>query len=254
MPPSTAPTRRPARRRRRPTRREESEPDHVREPRRPAVLERPFAEPRLEHLVVEDAREAPASAEHEPERELQCEQRQQHPPAGQHGDERDDADDCLVHARRPRVDHLRVVVGVRSPLHSGKYLPAVARPAPTTIPGPVARYAPAALVAALLVATGFAFLHTESLKLETSPIRQTRVTKLFSPVCRCDYEQGADRVPAGEARRRQRLDRRRRRAATCGSSRRAAGARARRVPLERTRRRRVRSSATAPTVPVCAST
>ena len=49
----------------------------------------------------------------------------------------------------------------------------------------VARYAPAALVAALLVATGVAFLHTESLKLETSPIRQTRVTKLFSPVCEC---------------------------------------------------------------------
>ncbi len=49
----------------------------------------------------------------------------------------------------------------------------------------VTRYAPAALVAALLVATGLAFLHTESLKLETSPIRQTRVTKLFSPVCRC---------------------------------------------------------------------
>ena len=50
----------------------------------------------------------------------------------------------------------------------------------------MARYAPAALVAALLAATGFAFLHTESLKLETSPIRQTRVTKTFSPVCRCD--------------------------------------------------------------------
>jgi hypothetical protein len=50
----------------------------------------------------------------------------------------------------------------------------------------VARSAPAVLVAALLVATGIAFLHTESLKLETSPIRQTRVTKLFSPVCRCD--------------------------------------------------------------------
>lgn len=48
------------------------------------------------------------------------------------------------------------------------------------------RYAPAALVAVLLAATGFAFLHTESLKLETSPIRQTRVTKTFSPVCRCD--------------------------------------------------------------------
>ena len=50
----------------------------------------------------------------------------------------------------------------------------------------MAKYAPAALVAVLLVATGFAFLHTESLKLETSPIRQTRVTKLFSPVCRCE--------------------------------------------------------------------
>ena len=48
------------------------------------------------------------------------------------------------------------------------------------------RYAPAALVAVLLAATGFAFLHTESLKLETSPIRQTRVTKTFSPVCRCE--------------------------------------------------------------------
>ena len=54
-----------------------------------------------------------------------------------------------------------------------------------TIHEAVARYAPAVLVAALLVAAGAAFLHTESLKLETSPIRQTRVTKLFSPVCRC---------------------------------------------------------------------
>jgi hypothetical protein len=49
----------------------------------------------------------------------------------------------------------------------------------------VAKLAPAALVAALLLATGAAFLYTESLKLETSPIRQTRVTKTFSPVCDC---------------------------------------------------------------------
>jgi hypothetical protein len=53
------------------------------------------------------------------------------------------------------------------------------------VKGRWARYAPAVLVAVLLVATGAAFLRTESLKLETSPIRQTRVTKLFSPVCRC---------------------------------------------------------------------
>jgi hypothetical protein len=40
-------------------------------------------------------------------------------------------------------------------------------------------------VAALLVATGTSFLYVESLKLEPSPIRGTRVTKLFSPVCDC---------------------------------------------------------------------
>jgi hypothetical protein len=49
-----------------------------------------------------------------------------------------------------------------------------------------AKHAPAALVAALLVATGLSFLYVESLKLEPSPIRGTRVTKLFSPVCHCD--------------------------------------------------------------------
>ena len=42
------------------------------------------------------------------------------------------------------------------------------------------------LVAVLLVATGLSFLFVESLKLEPSPIRGTRVTKVFSPVCRCE--------------------------------------------------------------------
>jgi hypothetical protein len=50
----------------------------------------------------------------------------------------------------------------------------------------VSRHAPAVLVAALLVATGLSFLFVESLKLEPSPIRGTRVTKVFSPVCRCE--------------------------------------------------------------------
>ena len=49
----------------------------------------------------------------------------------------------------------------------------------------MARYAPAALVAALLVATGLSLVYVESLKLEPSPIRGTRVTKVFSPACRC---------------------------------------------------------------------
>ena len=50
----------------------------------------------------------------------------------------------------------------------------------------MARYAPAALVAALLVATGLAFAYTEQLKLTRSPIFGTRVPlKVFSPVCGC---------------------------------------------------------------------
>ena len=56
-------------------------------------------------------------------------------------------------------------------------------------PRAVIRYAPAALVAALLAATGFAFAYTESLKLTPSPIVGTRVlTKVFSPVCDCDTD------------------------------------------------------------------
>ncbi len=56
-------------------------------------------------------------------------------------------------------------------------------------PGAVARYAPAALVAALLVATAAAFAYTERLKLTPSPILGTRVDrKVFSPVCRCETD------------------------------------------------------------------
>jgi hypothetical protein len=49
----------------------------------------------------------------------------------------------------------------------------------------VGRYVPAALVAALLVATAAAFAYTERLKLTPSPILRTRVDKLLSPVCEC---------------------------------------------------------------------
>jgi hypothetical protein len=52
----------------------------------------------------------------------------------------------------------------------------------------VARYAPAALVAALLVATAVAFVYTEKLKLTPSPIVGTRVDKVFSPVCDCETD------------------------------------------------------------------
>src|SRR2546428_12272619 len=52
----------------------------------------------------------------------------------------------------------------------------------------VGRSAPAALVAALLVATAAAFAYTERLKLTPSPILRTRVDALFSPVCECGTE------------------------------------------------------------------
>ena len=47
------------------------------------------------------------------------------------------------------------------------------------------RLAPAALVAALLVATSAAFVVTEQLKLTRNPIVGPRVDKVFSPVCDC---------------------------------------------------------------------
>ena len=51
------------------------------------------------------------------------------------------------------------------------------------------RFAPAALVAALLVATATAFAYTERLKLTPTPIKGTRVApKLFSPVCECETD------------------------------------------------------------------
>ena len=49
-----------------------------------------------------------------------------------------------------------------------------------------ARLAPAALVAALLVATSTAFVVTEKLKLTRNPIVGPRVDKLFSPDCDCE--------------------------------------------------------------------
>jgi hypothetical protein len=50
----------------------------------------------------------------------------------------------------------------------------------------VAKYAPVALVAALLVATAMAFVYTEKLKLTLSPIFSPKVEKVLSPVCDCE--------------------------------------------------------------------
>ena len=55
------------------------------------------------------------------------------------------------------------------------------------------RLAPAALVAALLVATSVAFVVTEKLKLTRNPIVGPRVDKVFSPVCDCATDSAAIR-------------------------------------------------------------
>jgi hypothetical protein len=49
----------------------------------------------------------------------------------------------------------------------------------------VAKYVPTILVFAVLVGSAAAFAVAERLKLEPSPILGTRVTKSFSPVCKC---------------------------------------------------------------------
>jgi len=49
----------------------------------------------------------------------------------------------------------------------------------------VSRNAPTILALLLIVATATAFAVTQRLKLEPSPISQTRVSDVFSPVCRC---------------------------------------------------------------------
>jgi hypothetical protein len=49
----------------------------------------------------------------------------------------------------------------------------------------VGRNAPTLLALVLLVATATAFAVTQRLKLEPSPISQTRVADVFSPVCEC---------------------------------------------------------------------
>jgi len=48
--------------------------------------------------------------------------------------------------------------------------------------------APTVLALLLLVGTATAFAVTQRLKLEPSPISQTRVAKVFSPVCECDTD------------------------------------------------------------------
>src|SRR6266542_2311241 len=100
--------------------------DEVGEPGRPRILDRPLAEARLHHLEVEDAGQAPAPAEGEAERELQGQEPEQPPPAGEQGDDGDDADRPLVEAWGAGVDHVAVVIGVRGRRpgrrHAGAFL------------------------------------------------------------------------------------------------------------------------------------
>ena len=74
-----------------------------------------LAEARLDELEVREAREAVPAAERQPDDELEREQREQPPPAGDDCDSREHSDDDLVEARRARVDDVEVAVRVREP-------------------------------------------------------------------------------------------------------------------------------------------
>src|SRR5205085_3399707 len=80
--------------------------------RRPRVLERSLADERLNECEVRDARDAEAAAEEEPGGEVGRKRSEQPPPAGRDREKRNDPDDCLVDARRPRIDHRQVAVRV----------------------------------------------------------------------------------------------------------------------------------------------
>ena len=72
---------------------------------RPRVLERAFAEPRLDELEIREAGETPAAAEREPDDELQRQHGEQPPRADGDRDEREQPDRRLIEARRAGVDH-----------------------------------------------------------------------------------------------------------------------------------------------------
>ena len=98
--------------------REHCQADHVREARRARVLQRSLAEPRLQHLEVEEAGQAPAAAEREAERELEREQREQPPRPDGDPDQCDQPDDRLVRPRPRASITSRVAVGIGCALHA----------------------------------------------------------------------------------------------------------------------------------------
>jgi hypothetical protein len=69
----------------------------------------------LDQLEVGEARQAELAAEREPDRELRGQHRDEPFRAGQERDQGEAPDHRLVRARRARVDHVGVVVGVRRP-------------------------------------------------------------------------------------------------------------------------------------------
>ena len=113
-------------------RRQEGGADHVREPRRPCVLEDALAEDGLHELEVRQARQAVAAAEREADDELDREQREEPRPAGDDRRQRERSDDDLIEARCARVDDVEIPVRIRSPLrpslHFGKYCSLRSRP------------------------------------------------------------------------------------------------------------------------------
>lgn len=81
-----------------------------------ASSKRPLAEDRLNELEVDDAGQAEAPPEREPDRELSGKDGEQPPPARRHGERGEDPHRRLIEARPARVDHVKVAIGVSSAL------------------------------------------------------------------------------------------------------------------------------------------
>jgi hypothetical protein len=98
---------------------QEGDPDHVREARRARVLDRTLAQPGLDELEVQEAREAIPAAEGQADRQLQRDRGEEAPGPGEDREERQRPDDRLIGPRRAGVDDLGVAVRMRGPGEAG---------------------------------------------------------------------------------------------------------------------------------------
>src|SRR3989449_3744555 len=91
---------------------EEDRADDIREAGRAAVLDRAFADSRLNDFEVQEAGHAVAASEDQTDRELAGEHAEDRPPPGEDREKRETPDDGLVRSRGACVDDIGVAIGI----------------------------------------------------------------------------------------------------------------------------------------------